>query len=64
VVSIEMIFMGLTFFTTIVLCDVLDWHKDGVSILGSVPIHTGTFIAFPLRHRNLAYVQKTTSTAL
>jgi hypothetical protein len=62
-VSIEMICMGLTFIK-IVLCDVLNWHKDGVSILGSVPIHAGTFIAFPLRHRNLAYVRKTTSTAL
>ena len=47
-----------------VLCDVLRWDEDGVSILGSVPIHAGTFIAFPLRHRNLAYVRKTTSTAV
>jgi hypothetical protein len=51
-------------FLPTVLCDLLRWDEDGVSILGSVPIHAGTFIAFPLRHRNLAYVRKTTSTAV
>jgi high affinity sulfate transporter 1 len=51
-------------FSTI-LSDTLRWNDDGVAILGSVPINTGgSFIEFPLRHRNLAYLRRTTSTAV
>ena len=50
----------------VVLSDEWDWDKDGVEILGSVPISTGTgsLIQFPLRHVTLKFLRKTTSTAV
>jgi high affinity sulfate transporter 1 len=51
-------------FSTI-LSDAMRWNDDGVAILGSVPINTGgSFLDFPLRHRNLSYLRRTTSTAV
>ncbi len=48
-----------------VLSDEWGWDKDGVEILGSVPVSTGTsFIQFPLRHVTLRFLRKTTSTAV
>jgi len=48
-----------------VLSDTLRWDDQGVAILGSVPINTGaSFIDFPLRHLNLAFLRRTTSTAV
>ncbi|PIL32730.1 transporter [Ganoderma sinense ZZ0214-1] len=48
------------------LSDEWGWDKDGVEILGSVPISTGTgsLIQFPLRHVTLKFLRKTTSTAV
>ncbi|CDO72606.1 hypothetical protein BN946_scf184985.g25 [Trametes cinnabarina] len=47
------------------LSDKFDWDKDGVEILGSVPINTGSsFLQFPLRKITLRYLRKTTSTAV
>ncbi|KAK0486360.1 sulfate anion transporter [Armillaria novae-zelandiae] len=41
------------------------WDKDGVDILGSVPINTGaSFFRFPLRSSNVRYLRRTTSTAV
>ncbi|TDL14524.1 sulfate anion transporter [Rickenella mellea] len=48
-----------------VLCDVLEWDKDGVAILGNVPIKTGAhFFDLPLRPANLPFLRSTTSTAI
>ncbi|KAI1788302.1 sulfate anion transporter [Ganoderma leucocontextum] len=48
-----------------ILSDEWGWDKDGVEILGSVPINTGTsLIQFPLRHVTLKFLRKTTSTAV
>ncbi|KAI0710290.1 sulfate anion transporter [Cerioporus squamosus] len=46
------------------LSDEFDWDQDGVEILGSVPINTGTFVQFPLRKMTLRYLRRTTSTAV
>ncbi|EIW54017.1 sulfate anion transporter [Trametes versicolor FP-101664 SS1] len=47
------------------LSDKFDWDQDGVEILGSVPINTGSsFIQFPLRKITLRYLRRTTSTAV
>ena len=49
----------------LVLSDYFDWDKDGVDILGTVPINTGSsFIQFPLKRSNLKYLRQTTSTAV
>ena len=48
-----------------VLSDNFDWDQDGVEILGSVPINTGSsFIQFPLSKMTLRYLRKTTPTAM
>lgn len=48
-----------------ILSDQFDWDDDGIDILGSVPINTGSsFLQFPLRRGTLRYVRKTTSTAV
>ncbi|KAF7979013.1 hypothetical protein HWV62_43981 [Athelia sp. TMB] len=47
------------------LSDELRWDDDGVAILGAVPINTGkSFIQLPLRHHNVKYLHRTTSTAV
>ncbi|RDX40417.1 sulfate anion transporter [Lentinus brumalis] len=46
------------------LSDEFGWDQDGVEILGSVPINTGTFVQFPLRKMTLRYLRRTTSTAV
>ncbi|KAI0764375.1 sulfate anion transporter [Trametes elegans] len=47
------------------LCDKFDWDQDGVEILGSVPINTGSsFVQFPLGKMTLRYLRRTTSTAV
>ncbi|KAI8978222.1 sulfate anion transporter [Trametes punicea] len=47
------------------LSDKFGWDKDGVEILGSVPINTGSsFVHFPLRKMTLRYLRRTTSTAV
>ncbi|KAI0667113.1 sulfate anion transporter [Trametes maxima] len=47
------------------LSDKFDWDQDGVEILGSVPINTGSsFVQFPLRKITLRYLRRTTSTAV
>ena len=47
------------------MSDEWDWDKDGVEILGSVPINTGaSLVQFPLRQLTLKYLRKTTSTAV
>ncbi|KAJ3532661.1 hypothetical protein NM688_g7391 [Phlebia brevispora] len=47
------------------LSDEFDWDQDGVDILGSVPINTGkSFVHFPLHHKTLHYLRRTTSTAV
>ena len=52
-----------TFFT--VLSVEFGWDEDGVEILGNVPINTGkSFVHFPLHHKTLRYLRKTTSTAV
>ena len=50
----------------VVLSDEWGWDKDGVEILGSVPVSTGSgsLIQFPLRHVTLKFLRKTTSTAV
>lgn len=46
------------------LCGEFRWDKEGVAILGSVPVSTGSsFIQFPLRRSNTKYLRETTSTA-
>jgi len=40
------------------------WDKFGVDILGTVDVHTGSFIEFPLKHSNLKFLHRTTSTAV
>ncbi|KAI0740680.1 sulfate anion transporter [Earliella scabrosa] len=48
-----------------ILSDNFDWDQDGVEILGSVPINTGSsFIQFPLSKMTLRYLRKTTPTAI
>ncbi|TBU22922.1 sulfate anion transporter [Dichomitus squalens] len=48
-----------------ILSDEWEWDKDGVEILGSVPINTGnSLVQFPLRHMTLKYLRKTTPTAI
>ena len=48
-----------------VLSDEFGWDQDGVDILGDVPINTGkSFVHFPLHHKTLKYLRKTTSTAM
>lgn len=48
-----------------VLCEKLNWNKDGVDILGPVSVNTGgSFLAFPLRAENRKYFTQTTSTAM
>ncbi|KAF8234381.1 sulfate anion transporter [Tricholoma matsutake] len=43
----------------------LRWDKEGVDILGSVPINTGsTFFRFPVSSDNLKHIRRTTSTAV
>jgi hypothetical protein len=57
---------GHTFLTVrcLVLSDELRWDNMGVDILGSVDVHTGdSFIEFPLKHSNLKFLHRTTSTA-
>lgn len=57
--------MQLTSVLCTVFSDILNWDEDGLSILGSVPINTGpSFIQLPLRHNNIKYLRKTTSTAV
>lgn len=47
------------------MCSKLRWDKEGVDILGAVPITTGeSFIQFPIRAANLKYLRRTTSTAV
>ncbi|KAF5375547.1 hypothetical protein D9615_009135 [Tricholomella constricta] len=47
------------------LCSKLRWDKDGVDILGAVPVATGeSLIQFPVRAANLKYLRRTTSTAV
>ncbi|KAF9523825.1 sulfate anion transporter [Crepidotus variabilis] len=47
------------------LSDEFRWDADGVAILGEVDVHTGeSLIEFPLRHANLPFIHKTTSTAV
>ena len=49
----------------LVMSDEFDWDQDGVDILGSVPINTGkNFVRFPLHHKTLRYLRRTTSTAV
>ncbi|GLB37828.1 putative STAS domain containing protein [Lyophyllum shimeji] len=41
------------------------WDKEGVDILGAVPITTGgSFVQFPVRSITLKYLRRTTSTAV
>ncbi|EKM53615.1 uncharacterized protein PHACADRAFT_176024 [Phanerochaete carnosa HHB-10118-sp] len=48
-----------------ILSDKFDWDRDGIEILGDVPVQTGdSFIHFPVRHATLRYLRKTTSTAV
>ncbi|OBZ69840.1 hypothetical protein A0H81_10083 [Grifola frondosa] len=48
-----------------ILSDEFDWDEDGVDILGTVPINTGSsFIQFPLRTITLRFLRRTTSTAV
>ncbi|KAF8058779.1 sulfate anion transporter [Lyophyllum atratum] len=48
-----------------ILCREFRWDKEGVDILGSVPITTGgSFVQFPVRSSNLQYLRRTTSTAV
>ncbi|KAI0657719.1 sulfate anion transporter [Cubamyces menziesii] len=47
------------------LSDEFDWDQDGVEILGSVPINTGSsFLQFPLRKVTMRFLRRTTSTAV
>ncbi|KAH9888425.1 sulfate anion transporter [Cubamyces lactineus] len=47
------------------LSDKFDWDQDGVEILGSVPINTGSsFVQFPLRKVTMRFLRRTTSTAV
>ncbi|KAI0333331.1 sulfate anion transporter [Cubamyces sp. BRFM 1775] len=47
------------------LSDKFDWDQDGVEILGSVPINTGSsFLQFPLRKVTMRFLRRTTSTAV
>lgn len=49
----------------VVLCDQFRWDDDGVDILGSVPINTGkNLVRFPLHHKTVKYLGRTTSTAV
>ncbi|KAF5320829.1 hypothetical protein D9619_002055 [Psilocybe cf. subviscida] len=42
-----------------------EWDKGGVDILGAVDVRTGnSFFEFPLRHSNLKFLQRTTSTSM
>ena len=48
-----------------VLSEKLRWDLDGVDILGEVDVHTGgSFIEFPLKHSNIKFLHRTTSTAV
>jgi high affinity sulfate transporter 1 len=48
-----------------ILSDEFRWDKDGIAILGDVPIRTGGhFIRFPFHHHHLPYLRQTTSTAV
>ncbi|KAL5504605.1 hypothetical protein ACEPAH_7268 [Sanghuangporus vaninii] len=49
-----------------VLCDIQDWDRLGVEVLGSVPITTSerSFVRFPLHRTTLKYARSTTSTAI
>ncbi|KAJ7503163.1 sulfate anion transporter [Mycena galericulata] len=47
------------------LCDEFNWDKDGVEILGAVPITSmKTFVQIPLQAANLKYLRRTTSTSM
>jgi Sulfate permease family len=49
----------------LVLSAKLRWDEEGVDILGSVPINTGSsFFQFPISSRNLKHIRRTTSTAV
>ncbi|KAF7362409.1 Sulfate anion transporter [Mycena venus] len=51
-------------FSTI-LSDEFNWDKDGVEILGAVPITSmKSFIQFPLQAANLKYLRRTTTTSM
>ncbi|KAL4064287.1 sulfate transporter family-domain-containing protein [Scleroderma yunnanense] len=48
-----------------VMSDQLRWDEQGVAILGSVPIHTGShFFRFPLHQSVHRFIKGTTSTAI
>lgn len=47
-----------------VLSGEFGWDRDGVDILGAVPISTGrSFVKFPIRSSNSMYLRRTSSTA-
>lgn len=49
----------------LVLSAEFGWDEKGVDILGSVPVVTsGHFFQFPIRPSNMAYLRRTTSTAV
>ena len=51
--------------TLVVLSGEFGWDDDGVDILGTVPINTGkNFVRFPIHHKTLHYLRRTTTTAV
>jgi len=42
----------------------LRWDEEGVDILGSVPISSGSSFKFPVSSGNLKHIRRTTSTAV